>query len=423
MQSLRSAVIPLATLEPEGSMDDLEPLAEHVGSVRVVGLGESAHYVHEFYDLRHRLTRFLIDRLGISAVAMESGLPEGFIVDRWIQGGPGDVADVQAAGITWSMGLCDEMRDQLNWLRDWNRSRTQRVHFYGVDLPGSRASMLPALDPVTPYLAKVDALFLPRFNRLCALASRYASRNLNDASAAYMEMAASERDEMTALLADTEARFDARELAYIAQANERSYSHARRHVRSAVQFDRVMRQFSAAATDDPTLASASIRDAAMAEAMELILQHERRVVLLAHNDHVRRTPISEGVSPLGHHLASRLGDGYLAIGTTFEFGTVMSSRMTEHGHMMRLSVSPEELTQGDDGLVDSLLAAERPDPYVVDLRRLDRDAAAVIDSRTHMRSSARRTEVSTRQAFDMLVAVPRVSLWHASSTPPVPHVD
>ena len=38
---------------------DLESLREVIGTARVVAIGESAHYVREFYLLRHRLLRFL----------------------------------------------------------------------------------------------------------------------------------------------------------------------------------------------------------------------------------------------------------------------------------------------------------------------------------------------------------------------------
>jgi erythromycin esterase len=48
------------SLDPQAPLDDLEPLGELIGDARVVGIGESAHYVREFYLLRHRLLRFLV---------------------------------------------------------------------------------------------------------------------------------------------------------------------------------------------------------------------------------------------------------------------------------------------------------------------------------------------------------------------------
>lgn len=65
---LRVNAIPLRTLDPEDDdFADLEPLKEIVGDARVVGIGESAHRVHEPYQLRHRLLRFLVSELGFAA--------------------------------------------------------------------------------------------------------------------------------------------------------------------------------------------------------------------------------------------------------------------------------------------------------------------------------------------------------------------
>jgi erythromycin esterase len=79
--------VPLASLDPDAALDDLEPLRDLIGTARVVGIGESAHYVREYGLLRHRLVRFLVERMGFTVVAVESGFSEGLVVDRWIHGG------------------------------------------------------------------------------------------------------------------------------------------------------------------------------------------------------------------------------------------------------------------------------------------------------------------------------------------------
>ncbi|APU13430.1 hypothetical protein UA75_06790 [Actinoalloteichus sp. GBA129-24] len=40
----------VSTLDLDAPLEDLGPLAEIVGSARVVGLGESSHHVEEFYQ-------------------------------------------------------------------------------------------------------------------------------------------------------------------------------------------------------------------------------------------------------------------------------------------------------------------------------------------------------------------------------------
>ncbi|MFG3437473.1 hypothetical protein ACGF0J_09535 [Nonomuraea sp. NPDC047897] len=54
----------LETLDFQLPVDDLEPLRDIVGDARVVALGESSHHIREFYRVRHRILRFLVERCG-----------------------------------------------------------------------------------------------------------------------------------------------------------------------------------------------------------------------------------------------------------------------------------------------------------------------------------------------------------------------
>ena len=108
------AVIALRTLDPAEPLDDLEWLDEAIGDARVVAIGESAHYNHEFFRLRHRLLRYLAERHGFGAYAMETGFVEGWLVDSWVRdGGEGRLGQVMADGMTSLMGLWTPMRAHL----------------------------------------------------------------------------------------------------------------------------------------------------------------------------------------------------------------------------------------------------------------------------------------------------------------------
>src|SRR5215510_7894342 len=113
---LRDNAALLRTIDPEDEdFSDLEPLRDIVGDARVVAIGESTHRIHEFYQIRHRLARFLMTRLGFTGFVMESGFPEGLSADRWVAGGPGDIDTILRRSITYHLGRCREMRDHLQW--------------------------------------------------------------------------------------------------------------------------------------------------------------------------------------------------------------------------------------------------------------------------------------------------------------------
>lgn len=430
---LTSPFVDLATLQPDGDLADLEPLAGLIGDTRVVALGESTHYGHEFYQLRHRLTRFLVERLGFTALAFESGFSEGWRVDEWIQGGPGDVAGVQEDGFTYLFGRCAEMRAQLEWLRGWNAGRQAPVRFYGIDLPASCGSLLPALSAVESFLAGADPAAAARLGRLRELASGSVARpptcdiEVRAALRAYCALARSDRDELTGRLADLDARFRAARLDYIQRSGQPAYDQARQQVRVAVELDTWIRDYAAAAAGEHPFFDVNIRDAAMADTAGWILERSERVIILAHNLHIQRTPVAltwlgtdgapTSASSLGHHLAARLGPDYLAIGTTFGAGEVIGIEAAggdTAGWDVRDVV--RQLEPAGDDVLDGLLDRARSRPGLLDLRTLTDNDRQLIGAATKMRSLDQLIDVPALEAFDALAHVPRVSLWHSPAT-------
>ena len=50
---------------------DLEPLLRRIGDARIVLLGEATHGTSEFYRMRERISRELIEKKGFSFIAIE----------------------------------------------------------------------------------------------------------------------------------------------------------------------------------------------------------------------------------------------------------------------------------------------------------------------------------------------------------------
>src|SRR4051812_33865703 len=105
----RRSAVALDVLALDAPLDDLEHLGELVGDARVVALGESAHRVPEFYQARHRMMRFLVERCGFTVYALEAPFTEAHALDAWVAGGDGQVDDIAAAGIAFSLGDLPEV--------------------------------------------------------------------------------------------------------------------------------------------------------------------------------------------------------------------------------------------------------------------------------------------------------------------------
>lgn len=134
----------------------LAPLMERIGDSRLVLIGEASHGTSEFYRMRARITRELIERKGFNIVAVEADWPDAARIDHYVRHRP------QAEGRekaftrfpTW-MWRNREVADFVEWLREHNEklSRPQEgAGFFGLDL----YSLSTSIKAVVSYLRTVD---------------------------------------------------------------------------------------------------------------------------------------------------------------------------------------------------------------------------------------------------------------------------
>jgi erythromycin esterase-like protein len=146
--------VPLA-----GSRADLDPLLDVIGDRSLVLLGEASHGTHDFYAMRARITRRLIEERGFTAVAVEADWPDAYRVNRWVRGHDGDGSAEEALeGFrrfpTW-MWRNTDVRNLVRWMREHNagvRDEARQAGFYGIDL----YSLHTSIDAVLDYLDEVD---------------------------------------------------------------------------------------------------------------------------------------------------------------------------------------------------------------------------------------------------------------------------
>jgi protein-L-isoaspartate(D-aspartate) O-methyltransferase len=154
---VREAAEPFPTLQEA----TLGPLLDRIGSARVVLIGEATHGTAEFYRMRARITRELVQDRGFTIVAIEGDWPDAARIDRHVRDRAASQPEWQACGRfpAW-MWRNREVREFVEWLRNHNLARPprQRVRFAGLDLYSmseSMAAVLRYLDETDPASAEV----------------------------------------------------------------------------------------------------------------------------------------------------------------------------------------------------------------------------------------------------------------------------
>lgn len=138
----------------------MDRLLDRIGDARVVLLGEATHGTSEFYRMRARITRELIERKGFRIVAVEADWPDASRVDAYVR--HHDVEPFHGRPFsrfpTW-MWANEEVAEFAHWLRDRNEGLDpeDRAGFFGLDLYSLHASIeavLRYLDDQDPQAAE-----------------------------------------------------------------------------------------------------------------------------------------------------------------------------------------------------------------------------------------------------------------------------
>lgn len=165
LEWLADRAIPLITADATGDgqavTTDLDLVGDIIGTARVVGLGESTHGTREFFQLKHRLAKYLISHLGFSVFAIEANQLAVEQINEYVQGGNGTARDVMR--VMFQVWNTESMLEFVEWLRAYNAAHPRRqVRFAGYDMQDHRR---PA-DTLRAFLERVDPPAAARVDKL-----------------------------------------------------------------------------------------------------------------------------------------------------------------------------------------------------------------------------------------------------------------
>jgi erythromycin esterase-like protein len=143
------------TMEPFDSIEDvsLDRLLKRLKHAKVVLLGEATHGTAEFYTMRSKITKALIEKLGFNLVAVEADWPDAAAVNRYIKNKSDKIDEKSFTRFPFWMWRNTQMQEFISWLRQYNFNQGQKqVGFYGLDL----YSLYASIETVLKYLQEVD---------------------------------------------------------------------------------------------------------------------------------------------------------------------------------------------------------------------------------------------------------------------------
>ncbi|MBZ0099596.1 MAG: erythromycin esterase family protein, partial [Taibaiella sp.] len=90
IKALKQHAHPIATATPLSDNSDLTFLKDVLKDKTVIGLGEATHGTREFFQMKHRLVKFLVEEMGYRQFAIESNFAECMAINDYVRDGIGD---------------------------------------------------------------------------------------------------------------------------------------------------------------------------------------------------------------------------------------------------------------------------------------------------------------------------------------------
>ena len=304
VQALNQVAWPIQDADPTRSFADLSPLDSVLAKAQVIGLGEGTHGTHEFFQMKDRLFRYIVQHHGYQAIGFEADFGLCLTVNRFIHGeSTAWVTDVARSLRLWPWQVT-EVSDLLQWMKDYNTGKMadQQISFYGFDCQ-SADDNFPI---IRQFLATVDPASVPPMDSIV----RFYSLSGGSSTHAAWQQYAQRLPPLYNLFVSQESK-------WIAAGGQRAYQLARHAVRVLIQNQDVI------SSNQATCLSYSKRDQYMAENIQWLYQTLgiTKLGLWAHNGHVASVASICGAASMGYLLKQQLGSKYLIVGTSFSSGT------------------------------------------------------------------------------------------------------
>lgn len=274
---------------PLRNEEDLRRFADRIADARIVMMGEATHGTQEFYEIRRKLSQYLLSEHDFNFIAVEGDWPDCHSLSRYISSGEGHTAkEVMSRFHRWPrwMWANTETVRLIEWMR-----RHHQAGFYGLDV----YSLFDSIEVIRKHMAKFDAEFsqvladrYACFEPFARDEIAYARSLLSFPEGCRQEVIANLRALLSVRLDESRASHD--EL-FDLQQNARVIANAENYYRAMLRGDEE---------------SWNVRDEHMLETLQVLLKRygsNSKAIVWAHNTHIG-----------DYHATDMAKDGYVNIG-------------------------------------------------------------------------------------------------------------
>jgi erythromycin esterase len=132
-------------------------IPQKFADAKIFGFGETTHQGKEFFDLKAKFFKYLVETQNVKVFIMEDSYTSEAGINEWISGGNGKVETI-AQNFSIGFWYCKEVVNLLQWMRNYNlnKAKDEQIRFYGMDIQVVRNINLEIRGLVKKYTIPVS---------------------------------------------------------------------------------------------------------------------------------------------------------------------------------------------------------------------------------------------------------------------------
>jgi erythromycin esterase len=265
---------------------------------QVLGIGEQSHGTSEFFKVRMALIRSLVADKSINKIGLEAPMAEVDKLNDYIFKNEGDLKAILKSFRLYNYE-CTEFVEMVESIKSLNQSGKQNIRFFGFDMQ-------------SPFQA------IQNISDMCFPAKNVVSDSLKQLSYYYGLL----NNEVYNHTFSEQDFTDLKKVSdFVFEEIEKSNSDCKKNslfVKSVINYKQFL-SLNDPVTNHDNFLQATTRDSLMALNVLNEMEPGAKIVVLAHNGHVQKTP-NVFSNSMGYYLNKKLGKDYKVIGQTTASG-------------------------------------------------------------------------------------------------------
>lgn len=314
IKDLNAIIHPLNGASPTLNNTDLEPLS-FLGNAKIVGLGEATHGTKEFFQLKHRIFKYLVENYGFKVFGFEADMGESIYIDRYITNSDGNLDDLMRTKMHFWTWRTQEVKDLLEWMRQYNtgKSNDNKIHYIGFDC----RFMTYQPDLILEYFNNVKPDFVSQILPAMQMIRNIGNTSSTEVRNYYTSISQNRKLEIADSLEDVLTKISAIENELISKSSDFEYQTVKQLVVNLKQVNDVI--YASTHSDY----SINYRDKYMSENsiwISNLFGSNTKIAVWAHNGHIFNNSKYIGHGSMGYFLRNTIGTQYINVGFSFSKG-------------------------------------------------------------------------------------------------------